>query len=84
MCSCLSRLLHLADAAHCFTEASHDWGFNSFCGGYVLDEDSGFVKEGSLLFGVHICVTGPRKVTTELSYAQSYICFLLNRLHFPA
>ena len=83
MCSCLSKLLHLADAAHCFTEASDDWGFGNFCGGHVLDEDSGFVQEGNLLLGVHISVTSLLKVPTELSYAQPYLCFQLTRLHAP-
>ncbi len=34
-------------------------------GGHVLDEGFGFVKEGNLLFGVHISVTSPLKVPTE-------------------
>lgn len=59
---CLSKFLHFAETKHCFTEAG-DWGTVNFSGGqYVLDKDSGFVKEGSLLLGVHICVTSPLKV----------------------
>ena len=83
MCSCFSKLLSLADSEHCFTEAADDWGYNNFCGGHVLDEDSGFVKEGNLLFGVHISVTSPVKVPMELSYAQSHLCIQLTRLHAP-
>ena len=69
MCSCLSKLLHLADAAHCFSEALDDRAFSSFCEGYVLDEDSGFMQEGNLLLGVHIIVKSPLKVPMDSSSA---------------
>ncbi len=59
---CLSKFLHLAETKHCFNEADH-WRAVNFSGRqYILDKDSGFVKEGNILLGVHICVTSPLKV----------------------
>jgi len=71
MYSCISKLLHLADGAHLFTEANDDRGFSSFCEGYILDEGSGFVQEGSLLIGINISVKSPRKVPADLSCASN-------------